>query len=305
MRAATLWFDHRTEAGGSVSTVTLENLAGPFGPRAQFSYTALDEAALPAPAVLDSMVGAALLHVQSQGQDLVVRGPMSRLGLYNLGQLAEARRGTSPERYPLAATITPDSVIDDIPAASEPDAASLSFSGGLDSTFSALRLGHRKAGPGAPRLGQLVIVQGLDSRLDQPDGLARMVARVAPLARDAGVALSVVRTDVWPLGAALWPQTATPLMAPALAMFAHRYPTGIIGGGIPYGAGRVGLGHPAILDQFCSGAAFRMTTDGAGVTRAQKLRFLLDYPETLRHLRVCLGGFSADGDPGSNCGRCN
>lgn len=305
MPPATLWFDHRAEDGASVSTVTLEGLAGPLGPRARFSYSALDEAGLPPPAVLDTLAAAALLHVQSQGQDLAVRGPMSRLGLYNLGQLAEARRGTSPERYPVATAIRPDSILDAVPAALEPDAASLSFSGGLDSTFSALRLGHGRAGPGAPRLGQLVIVQGLDSRLDQPEGLARMVARVAPLARDAGVALRVVRTDVWPLGSRLWPQTATPFMAPALAMFAHRFPTGIIGGGIPYGAGRVGLGHPAILDQFCGGAAFRMTTDGAGVTRAQKLRVLLDYPDTLRHLRVCLGGFSADGDAGSNCGRCN
>lgn len=304
MPPAVLWFDHRTEGGASVSTVTLEGLAGPLGPRARFSYSALDEAGLPTAAVLDSMVAAALLPVQGVGQDLVVRGPMSRLGLYNLGQLAEARHGTSPERYPRAIAITPDSIVETVPTAEEPDAASLSFSGGLDSTYTAITLGQRGGEPGVPRLGQLVIVQGFDSRLDQPEGLARMVARVTPLARDAGVALRVVRTDVWPLGSRLWPQTATPFMVPALAMFAHRYPTGIIGGGIPYGAGRVGLGHPAVLDQFCSGAAFRMMTHGAGLPRSEKLRALLDHPEVLRHLRVCVSGFEASGDPSRNCGTC-
>ncbi len=303
MRPATLWFDQATKDGATVSTVTLEDLAG-AEPRLSFSYAALDTPGLPAPAVLDSVAAAALLHVQSLGQDLAVRGPMTRLGLFNLGELAAARRGTSPDRYPRVAALRPDSIVDEVAPPLEPDAASLSFSGGLDSTFTAARLGRGLGAPGAPRLGQLVIVQGFDSRLDCPDGLASMVARVEPLARDAGVPLSVVRTDAWSVGGALWPHTATPLMGAALSMFAHRYGVGIIGGGIPYGAGKVGLGHPAILDQFCGGAAFRMTTDGAGWSRAQKLRFLLDYPETLKHLRVCLRGFSADGDPGRNCGEC-
>ncbi|MCU0987331.1 MAG: hypothetical protein MUC89_20720 [Acetobacteraceae bacterium] len=305
MTHATLWFDQAVEGGATVWRVTLEGAAGPLGPRASFSYAALDEASIPSPPVLDSLAGAALLYLQSHGQDLAVRGPMSRLALYNLGQLAEARRCTSSALYPRAAAIRPDSIRDEVPPAREPDAASLSFSGGLDSTFTAMRLGRGRAGPGAPRLGQLVITQGFDTRLDRPHEIARMVERVRPLARDAGVPLRVVRTDAWSIGGALWPQTATPLMAASLAMFAHIFPTGIIGGGLPYGTGRVGLGHPALFDQFSTGAAFRMMTDATGWTRSQKLRWLLDYPETLPNLRVCVSGFEAGGDSSSNCGRCS
>jgi hypothetical protein len=304
MTHATLWFDDAVEEGATVWRGTLEGLAGPGPSRLAFSYAALDDATIPPPAVLDSLAGAALLHVQARGQDLAVRGPMSRLALYNLGQLAEARRCTSPHLYPRATALRPDALRDDVPQAREPEAASLSFSGGLDSTFTAMRLGLGRAGPAAHRLGQLVITQGFDTRLDRSHEIARMVERARPLADAAGAPLAVVRTDAWSIGGALWPQTATPLMAASLAMFAHRFPTGIIGGGLPYGIGRVGLGHPALFDQFCTGAAFRMTTDATGWTRARKLRWLLDFPQTLPWLRVCVSGFEAGGDSSSNCGRC-
>jgi hypothetical protein len=304
MTHATLWCDETVEDGATVWRGTLEGLGGPGAARLSFHDAALDDATLPTPAVLDQVAGAALLHVQARGQDLAVRGPMSRLGIYNLGRLAEARRCTSPHLYPRAIAVRPDTLRDEMPAAREPDAASLSFSGGLDSTFSAMRLGHRRAGAGAPRLGQLVITQGLDTRLDRPQEIARMVERARPLADAAGAPLAEVRTDAWSIAGAIWPQTATPVMAAALAMFAHRFPTGLIGGGLPYGTGRVGLGHPALFDQFSTGASFRMTTDATGWTRARKLGWLFDYPETLPWLRVCVSGFEASGDSSSNCGRC-
>ncbi len=51
------------------------------------------------------------------------------------------------------------------------------------------------------------------------------------------------------------PGRASPPLTPE-AIFADRFSTCIIGGRPPHGAGRVGLGHPALFDQFPTGTVF-------------------------------------------------
>lgn len=51
--------------------------------------------------------------------------------------------------------------------------------------------------------------------------------------------------------------SASPPLTPE-AIFADRFSTCIIGGRLPHGAGRFGLGHPALFDQFPTGTVFRL-----------------------------------------------
>lgn len=311
MRAATVHVEATVQDDASVVRLVFEDLVGPQGGARNDVYWRVPDAAdLPTPAILDSLVCPLALHAQAHGQDLRVRGPMSAMGLFNLGQLLEARQGTSPALYPRVIAVEPDSVVT---RAIAPDAAAravLAFSGGLDSTFSAARHALGLRGEASFVLDGLVMVHGLDAPLSDRAGFAGMRERAMPVSRRLGVPIRAVETDSMRLShpaaghGALWPQQATPLIAAAMSLFMHRAATGIMGGGIPYGAGRVGLGHPPILDQFAAHALFRIATDGAELSRADKIEALLPFPDLLAGIKVCVGSMNGGGNSALNCGRC-
>ena len=55
----------------------------------------------------NSLLGGPLLWAAMSDQDVVVHGPVSAGGLYNLSQLIEVRQRLSPERYPRVIEVRP------------------------------------------------------------------------------------------------------------------------------------------------------------------------------------------------------
>lgn len=268
------------------------------GPRRLY-WTVWGQENLDAPPVLDGFVTGVLLQVAVAGGELRVRGAMTRTRLLNATRLLELRRATSPDRYqPLR--VIPDAVIDfDPPETADPRSAVLAFSGGLDSTHAAIR--HAKlGGEDALNLKALVMVFGFDAPLNRPDVFKRMLERAKPLAAVLHLPLIAVETNSMLLARSLWPQTAAPLAAVALSLFWQTARAGIFGGGLPYGANFLPLGHQPLFDQCCSGDAFTLVTDAAGLSRAQKLAVIVAEPAALSGLRVCWKG----SDVSKNCGRC-
>lgn len=311
VKPATVHLETARTAAGAELRLVVENLTGPAGGQRSTLWWRRPEAeSITPPPALDALVLPLALYAQAHGQDLRVRGPMSRTGLFGLRQLMEGRHGTTPETYKRPITVTPETVLE--PAA-EPrlsNRALLAFSGGLDSTFSAVRHGMRLRGAASYDLAGLVMVHGLDAPLSDTAGFAGMLARAQPVAQRVGVPILPVITDSMRLShtagrqGALWPHQAAPMVAAAMSLFRDQGSVGLIGGGLPYGAGRVGLGHPPIFDQFCTSAGFRIATDGVELSRADKIEALLPYPDLLAGIKVCVGSMNGGGNSALNCGRC-
>jgi hypothetical protein len=283
---------------GSERRLVFEGALGPDGPRAE-TWWKLPEP-LPAPPVLDSFICGHVQWAAMLGQDLVVHGPMSRGGLFNIGQLLEIRHALSPERYPRAIAVVPDRVVAAPRPAGDPGTAIAALSGGLDSTFTAVRHARRLAGEASHRIGALVMVLGFDVPLTRAERFDEMRRRAEPLARWLDLPLHVVVTNAMHLGGRAWPQSALPLFGSVLVNFAAEHAIGLASAGAPYGTPRFGISHPPMLDALASNEWFTLVSDGGGYGRADKIEALAPFPEALAALKVCWQG----SDPARNCGRC-
>lgn len=283
---------------GLVHRVDLEGLPSWMpGPRALYwKLRGLHD--LPSVPVLDHFVIGLVLPLAAAGGEVRVHGAMSRSGLFNVQRLLELRRATSPGRYG-DLRIVPDSLIDGPRLDPGDRRAVIAFSGGLDSTHAALRQSSIERADSLD-LRALVMVHGFDAPTERPDMFARMLDRATPLAARIGIPLLSVETNSKYLYSAIWPQTSTPLAAAALALFRHMAAYGIFGGGLPYSANFLPLGHQPLFDQHCSGAGFTLITDSAGLSRKQKIVNMSADPSALTGLRVCWAGR----DVSRNCGEC-
>jgi hypothetical protein len=283
---------------GDERRLIFEGALGPDGPRGE-TWWKLPES-LPAPPVLDTFVCGHVQWAAMLGQDLVVHGPMSRGGLFNMGQLLEIRHALSPERYRRAIAVVPDRVVSAPRPAGDPGSAIAAFSGGLDSTFTAVRHARRLIGDAAYRVVGLVIVLGFDVPLTRADRFDETRRRAEPLARALDLPLHPVVTNAMHLGGRAWPQSALPLFGSVLANFSDACAVGLASAGAPYGTPRFGISHPPMLDALASNQFFTLVSDGGGYGRTDKIEAIRDVPEALAGLRVCWQG----DDPARNCGRC-
>jgi len=292
-------FDENVTDGALVRRLVFEGIDGPEGPRAE-SWWRLPVRDLPAPPVLDSFVAGHALWAALRGQDLVVHGPMSPGGLYNLGELLALRHALSPARYRRAIAVEPDRVVAAPRPAGDPGLAIGSLSCGLDSTFTAVRHRRGLVGDATLPLRALVMVLGFDVPLHRADRFDVLRRRAEPLARALDLPLLPVVTSSMALGGQAWPQSAMPLFGAVLAHFSARYAIGVVSAGAPHGTPRFGISHPSVLDALASNDFFRLVTDGGGYGRTEKIELLRPFPEAFAAIKVCWQG----DDPARNCGRC-
>jgi hypothetical protein len=296
-----VWFEAGVEDGADVRRLIFEGVKSRAGNRTEVWWRVPGVTGLQLPPVLDSFLCGHLLWAAMRGQDLIVHGPVSRGGLYNMGQLLELRRALSPGQYPRTIELIPDAVVEAPRPVSDTGEAIAAFSGGLDSTFTAVRHQRRLAGDASYRLAGLVLVHGFDAPLARPDLFAEMRRRAEPLARWLDLPLYTVVTNSKENGGVMaWPQSAIPLTGAALAQFSGRYGVGLVSAGAPHGSPRFGISHPAVLDALVSNEFFQVVTDGGGFGRADKIEALLPFPVAIERIKTCWEG----DDPSRNCGSC-
>jgi len=295
-----VWFEDGVEKGAQVRRLIFEGHEGEGISRAESWWRIFGVTDLSVPPVLDSFVSGHVLWAAMNGQDLRVHGPMSHGGLYNMGQLIEIRSVLSPEMYPRRISVIPDQVVTVARPADDPGLAVAALSGGLDSTFTAVRHARRLVGAAAFRLAGLVMVHGFDAPIDRADQFDEMRRRAEPLAQWLELPIYTVATNAKLTGGRAWPQAAIPLTACALAQFSDRCAVGLVSAGAPHGIPRFGISHGGFLDALSSNDFFQVVTDGGGFGRADKIEALSCFPQALAALKVCWEG----PDPARNCGHC-
>jgi hypothetical protein len=186
------------------------------------------------------------------------------------------------------------------PPASTPTRTMAFFSGGVDSTFTALR-GAGLLDGSTPTLDELVFIGGFDVPLGERRRLATVRARVEAAAREIGLPLVSIRTNVretrW--READWRLLAHgPLLAASALALGRRYGAARIASSVWAGRDAAWGSHPAVVDRLAT-STLRVREDGVETDRMPKLRAIAHHPATRRLLRVCWQSAS-----GENCGRC-
>lgn len=255
---------------------------------------------------LDGHVLSVLLYACARGTPLIVHGTLTRAALRHLEELQLAWRMWKPGRY-RRIDIVPTGIVDGR-GGDGPERAVATFSGGVDSTFTALR--HTRLLPPATRypLDTLLVVHGFDVDLFDDAGFAGLVARVAPLADDLGLGLRTLRTNIRDLRLQDWGDAHGLMIAGCLHMLAGEFRHGLISSSEPYDALSladtphevINQGSSPVTDHLMSGGGFEIVHDGAGFSRIDKIREIALHPTALRTLKVCWAGT----DAARNCGRC-
>jgi hypothetical protein len=246
----------------------------------------------------DVYVLGSLLYWMTRGNgvNVHVHGAVSRTLLSNLDEWQAALHSWLPGQY-FPVVFTADEVIDAEPAASA--RAIAAFSGGLDSTCTAIRHARGLAGWRAEALRALLLVHGFDIVLDRASEFDDARERARKAADVLGLELCSVATNVRDLGQD-WELVHGLVLAAALQLYAPEFGVGIIGSSAPYTRIHLPWGSNPVTDPLLSSGTMRIRHDGAALTRTAKAWVVAREPELLGLLRVCWQGERLS----RNCGRC-
>jgi 7-cyano-7-deazaguanine synthase in queuosine biosynthesis len=248
--------------------------------------------------LLDGHVLALLLAIMKQGGTLHVHGPMSVAMLRNLEELQLVWQRWRPDTYHHV-DIVPDRLGERKKSTRRPRAIA-AFSGGADSTFTALR--HTKVLNENVRypLTDVMMVHGFDVELQYPHYFERLTQRVQPLLADLGLKLHTIRTNSKNWDRQDWLDSHGLELAACLHMFADDFQFGLIGSCEPYDSMCTPWGSGPVTDHLMSGDRFKIVHDGAGFSRTDKINEIGKHPVACRTLKVCWAG----ADQSDNCGHC-
>jgi hypothetical protein len=250
------------------------------------------------PEVLDGFVFGIIFLAMETGYPLRVHGKLSLSALYNLAEFQRAWACWLPERYSTV-EIIPDS-IEDLTTKPKPNCAISAFSGGVDSTFTAIRHGRQQLGNASYPLKDVILVHGFDVPLNREESFAKLFQRLNPLIEELGLGFKIIRTNLKEASGQDWEHSHGAQLAACLHNFAHEYRYAIIASTYPYNLLHYPWGSTPITDHLLSGDQMRIIHDGASYSRTEKLAEIAKHPTALKTLKVCWEG----PNPEENCGLC-
>jgi hypothetical protein len=236
------------------------------------------------------------------GRAVHVEGRVSPSLLSNLELFMRIWSRWAPDKYRLV-EISADAETE-LPPAAEPGASVASFSGGVDSCFTAYRHARGHAGRRARQLKAAVVQHGFDIWLHQknsPGMYARMVDDATTTLASIQVPCIPVRTNFQQMRLD-WADAWGTQLVSGLYLLAGRYDTALIANEVPYQyLGLRWASHPT-TNQLLGSLGFTVVDDGGEYTRIEKAKVISDWPEAMRHLHVCFG-VNVPGEY-KNCCRC-
>lgn len=197
-----------------------------------------------------------------------------------------------------------------LPTPGTPERTGLFFSGGIDSlaTLRANRLNFPFEHPGSIKDGLLIYGQNIESD-NRPGSFERAVSTLSDVARDAGITLIPVYTNIRDLNKDtkfFLAQFHGAILSAVAHAFARRLTLVSISASdsIPTLSlvnrqfFRPNGSHP-LIDPNYSSCDLRIRHDGVTLSRLAKTKLVADWDAALQNIKVCGPNW-----PGENCGRC-
>jgi hypothetical protein len=250
----------------------------------------------------DPFVVAMIFRAMQASADLQVHGEVSPSLLRNLQEFQSVWAAWKPGRYQQI-EVRADVERECPPA--ETSAAVMTFSGGVDSCFTAWRHRRGLAGRLNQNLQAGLMIQGFDIPLHQKDTFLRASDSARVLLDSVGMELIPVMHNSKSLQGDLEDNQAT-ILASCLMLLQQRFSVGLIASSVSYTnllyGWQIPFGSTALTDWMLSSQAFSVIEDGAACTRVDKIGQISAWPEAMQYLRVCLAKEARLRD--RNCCRC-
>ena len=255
---------------------------------------------IPEPTVLDSFLFCFLFAAMERAAPLVIRGPISARAVRNARLFQEAWHNWLPSRYKTVDIIA-DRVVSERHFKVPPDARAITaFSGGIDSTFTAIRHARAVLGIASHKLDAVLTVQGFDIDFANNRDFNALVQRTQPLIKTLGLHRHLLRTNIRTCELQNWGHSHGAQIIAALHQFSHEFRYGLIASSRPYRQLINAWGSHAATDYLLSGDDLEVVHDGAGFLRTEKVRLIASDPVARSTVKVCWEG----AEQHRNCGRC-
>jgi hypothetical protein len=250
----------------------------------------------------DPFVVATIFRAMQASADLYVHGEVSPSLLRNLQEFQSVWACWKPESYN---QIEVQADVEREHTRAEPAAAVMTFSGGVDSCFTAWRHRRGLAGRQGQNLEAGLMIHGFDIPLRQTDTFLRATDSARAMLDSLGMELIPVIHNSKYLQADFGDSHAT-ILASCMLLLQQRFSVGLIASSVPYTQllyrWQFPYGSTALTDWMFSNQAFTFIEDGSAYTRIDKVREISAWPEAMQYLRVCLAKEAKLRD--RNCCRC-
>lgn len=233
--------------------------------------------------------------------DIHVHGQVSACLLQNLQEFQAIWQSFDPVRYQAIDLSVDQTVL----AGARPAGRITTFSGGVDSSFTALS--HAKRSGDLSPLDAGLLIHGLDIPLKDnafSSALQNAEQSLATLGLNCLYMRSNVREvaeNAWVnVRGSQWEDFHGTALAACLHVLAPSFGTALIPSSFAYKLREYRWGSNPLTDPLMGSDALRIIHDGARFTRGEKLAQLAAWPQGLNALRVCWQGLQRD----RNCCRC-
>ena len=297
-----LWPEPETRAGlGVLRACRVERGDGALqtGGAATLWYSLPDLGPNECPERHEPFLIAATIQAMAEGRDLVLHGTASAELLGNLAEFCEAWHRWRPQTFARvdigAEETTPRGA-----ARHRGPGVAVSYSGGVDSSWTIWRHVNGLAGQRSRGITHAVFVHGFDIPLADTAAFEAGCGRAAPLLAALGISLVPVRTNFRDALPFYWEMAYGVALASCFHQLRPQCGEALVASSRPYDVLAFPMGSNVITDALLSSAELRVVHDGAGLNRCEKVAGLAEWPAGLAALRVCWEGIPRD----RNCGRC-
>jgi hypothetical protein len=276
------------------------DLHHPDGPRQRLWWRLPAEWRDAVTAWADPFVVAFLFPIMQWRRDVMVDGVVSPSLLSNLERYMAIWQAWMPERYQPVAIHAREET--EAPAPTEGEQTIVPFSCGVDSSFTLYRHHQGLAGRRTRRITGAMVMHGFDIWLDQKNAEGVYTGLLGG-ARNMLESLDVPRIPVasnFHEMQTTWAHSFGTHLVGGLRLLAGRFDATLIPNNIPYARLYMPWGSHPVSDPCLSSRHFQVIDDGGEAARFEKIQLIAQWPEAMRHLRVCFE------NPGShaNCCRC-
>ena len=249
------------------------------------------------PTLCDWMAIASIFPAMKYAQALHIHGAVSASLLANLSEFNAAWNVWRPETY-ARLEITADRVEETVPNC-EKTGYVFAFSGGIDACATLARHAGNTMGWRRRQPAFALLVHGFDITLGNEAGYATAFKRALVITESLGVSLGRVATNLKDLPVN-WEDSFAAMLSTVLTGAGGGLRGGVIASCESYAHPVVPWGSNPISNPLLGSSAFPLHTDGAELTRLEKVALVASSKPALENMRVCWEG----SQQGVNCGEC-